>query len=293
MYDLHGTECGFVHKRLFRGAASFVTSGFSPTAAAAGFLSGGGGQPTPTARRPRALSNLGLADARRREITTAMRAATKRGDHVEAAAFLRELGTQGPLQKRRQPVPPIPQVAPVIHRKLGRAIVDRFAPCPPGQSRGSGRRAKCSPDRVRPPLRPRLDLSLAGVLPGGPPLLSFGRGGGQVVMGRYGAGMQPEEEMRRHRECLPGMVLGDDGVCYNRRDIRNSEREWPKGRRPLGTPGEMAALSKAAAFGKRMETTVKRMQGIGVLKKPKRIAVRRPATAQRQIGPGPSIINVE
>jgi hypothetical protein len=32
----------------------------------------------------------------------------------------------------------------------------------------------------------------------------------------------------------------------------------------------MAALAKAARFGKRMETTVKRMQSIGVLKKPRR-----------------------
>jgi len=115
---------------------------------------------------------------------------------------------------------------------------------------------------------------------------------GSAVMGRFGAGLQPFIETSTRRNCLPGMVLGKDGLCYNKSDISNKNREHPKGRRPLGTPGELAALSKAASFGRRMESTVKRMQKIGVLKKPRRGAPRaRPA--QRQIGPGPSIINVE
>jgi len=116
---------------------------------------------------------------------------------------------------------------------------------------------------------------------------------GDAVMGVHGAGLQPAIEDRMVRICPPGMVLGRaDGLCYNRRDIANKAREYPRGTRPLGTPGEMAALRKAASFGRRMETTVKRMQKIGVLKKPSR--GRRPGRpAPRQIGPGPSIINVE
>jgi len=118
-------------------------------------------------------------------------------------------------------------------------------------------------------------------------------GGGAAVIGQYGAAMEPFIEDRLVRTCLPGMVLGKDGFCYNRRDISNKEREYPKGTRPLGTPGEMAALRKAASFGRRMESTVKRMQKIGVLKKPSPRGRRPSAPAQRQIGPGPSIINVE
>jgi len=95
-------------------------------------------------------------------------------------------------------------------------------------------------------------------------------GPGTAIMGRYGAGMEPQIFSRIHRDCLPGMVLGTDNVCYNRRDIKNAERKYPRGARPLGTPGEMSALRKAATFGRRMETTVKRMQKIGVLKKPSR-----------------------
>jgi len=115
---------------------------------------------------------------------------------------------------------------------------------------------------------------------------------GAAIMGQFGAALVPEQVGTVTLRCLPGMVLGRGNLCYNKRDIRNSDRKWPKGRKPLGTPGELAALAKAASFGRRMESTVKRMQKIGVLKKPKgRSAPRRPA--MRQIAPGPSIINVE
>jgi len=104
------------------------------------------------------------------------------------------------------------------------------------------------------------------------------RFGGQL------GGYQPMVDMREVRVCMPGDVLGRDGFCYSKGDISNKNREWPRGRRPLGTPGEMAALAKAAAFGRRMETTVKRMQRIGVLKKPRRGAPR--ARAQKLLTPG-------
>jgi len=117
-------------------------------------------------------------------------------------------------------------------------------------------------------------------------------GAGDVVNGRYGPAYEPMADPRVVRLCLPGDILGDDGLCYSKAQLKNKEREYPRGTRPLGTPGEMAALRKAAAFGRRMETTVKRMQSIGVLKKPSK--ARRPMPRQRQIGPGgPSIINVE
>ena len=104
--------------------------------------------------------------------------------------------------------------------------------------------------------------------PGSPADIDVGGAmGGSAVMGRYGAALAPATDLILHRDCLPGMVLGDDNLCYNRGSIRNSDRKWPRGTRPLGTPGEMAALRKAATFGRRMETTVKRMQKIGVLKK--------------------------
>jgi len=106
---------------------------------------------------------------------------------------------------------------------------------------------------------------------------------------RFGAGAgpyQPMQDFQTVRRCLPGDVLGRDGFCYPKGMISNKQRMYPKGRRPLGTPGELAALSKAASFGRRMETTVKRMQKIGVLKKPAPRRIKAPATSHL-LGPGP------
>jgi len=126
--------------------------------------------------------------------------------------------------------------------------------------------------------------------PGSPADIDIGGSmAGQAVMGRYGAALAPMSDMRLTRDCLPGMVLGDDNLCYNRRDIRNRDRKWPRGTRPLGTPGEMNALRKAASFGRRMETTVKQMQKIGVLKKP---SSRRAKAPPKQLVAGPGITAV-
>lgn len=133
-----------------------------------------------------------------------------------------------------------------------------------------------------------------GALPGGDEFTSFDDGGGAAVMGRYGRAMAPVIRMAETRDCLPGMVLGDDNLCYDtgKGGITNKQRKYPRGTRPLGTPGEMAALNKAAKFGKRMETTVKKMQKIGVLKKPH--THRKAAPKMKRLAPGgTSIINVE
>jgi len=131
--------------------------------------------------------------------------------------------------------------------------------CPPGTARQADR--SCA--RIGSPTRGIRGILERGFTGGASGFV----GSGAAVMGQYGAALQPMVEGRTVRTCLPGMVLAKDGLCYNRRDISNKEREYPRGTRPLGTPGEMAALRKAAAFGRRMETTVKRMQKIGVLKK--------------------------
>lgn len=129
-----------------------------------------------------------------------------------------------------------------------------------------------------------------GALPFGKEFRDFEPG--LAVMGRYGPALEPATMAREVRECLPGMVLGKDGLCYNRRDISNSEREHPRGTRPLGTPGEMACLRKASSFGRRMERTVKRMRSIGVLKQAPR-SRKPPQAARPRAGTGTSIINVD
>jgi len=163
--------------------------------------------------------------------------------------------------------------------------------CSPGRARvrGKGPCVLTSSFAARQEPAPGIIPAIQRFLPGGATGM---QPADEATMGRHGAALAPSTETRVTRRCLPGMVLGNDGLCYNRRDIRNSDREWPRGRRPLGTPGELAALAKAAAFGRRMKSTVKRMEKIGVLKKPSRGRPR--ASRPKLIGPGgTSIINVE
>jgi len=133
---------------------------------------------------------------------------------------------------------------------------------------------------------PLVSVNGACVAPGGPRDIP----GGTAVMGQYGPALPPSRVDVMTLDCLPGMVLGKDELCYNTRDISNKERKWPRGTKPLGTPGEMACLRKAASFGRRMETTVKRMEKIGVLKKRARAKARRPLPRSRQI---PSVVQIQ
>jgi len=98
-------------------------------------------------------------------------------------------------------------------------------------------------------------------------------------MGRYGAGLVPGTHVINRAVCLRGMVLGNDGLCYNKSQISNKEREWPRGRRPLLTGGDMRAISTAARAGRRLEGATKRLQKIGLMKKP---APRRSSVSARQ-----------
>jgi len=114
---------------------------------------------------------------------------------------------------------------------------------------------------------PGIDILSPSALEGG---ISAALPGGEVVMGRYGAGMVPGSKIIDKAICIPGMLLGDDGVCYNKSQIKNSERQWPRGRRPLLTGGEMRSIAIAARAAGRLERTSKRLQKIGLLKKPVR-----------------------
>ena len=92
--------------------------------------------------------------------------------------------------------------------------------------------------------------------------------GGQAVMGRYGAGMVAGSRIVDRAVCLRGMQLGNDGLCYDKRNITNKQRMWPAGRKPLLTGGQMNAISIAARAAKRLEVTTKRLQRMGMMKKP-------------------------
>lgn len=91
---------------------------------------------------------------------------------------------------------------------------------------------------------------------------------GDAVMGRYGAALTPGSLIIDRAVCLRGMQLGDDGLCYNKSQISNKQRMWPAGRKPLLSGGDMRAISIAARAGRRLEGATKRLQRLGMMKKP-------------------------
>ena len=90
---------------------------------------------------------------------------------------------------------------------------------------------------------------------------------GEAVLGQYGAALEPGFKDTQTAVCPRGTVLGTDGLCYNRRDLKNSERKWPRGRRPLLTGGEMRCISIASAAAKKLQRKEKQLQDMGMLKK--------------------------
>lgn len=99
---------------------------------------------------------------------------------------------------------------------------------------------------------------------------------GLATLGRFGAAVEPTTRMQDIRECPRGMVLAVDSLCYSRRDVRNSERFWPRGRRPLLTGGEMRAISTAASAARKLQRKQKDLQALGLLPK---ATARRPRAA--------------
>jgi len=89
---------------------------------------------------------------------------------------------------------------------------------------------------------------------------------GDAVMGRFGAGLVPGEMTISRAVCLRGMQLGVDGLCYNKGQITNKQRMWPRGRRPLLTGGDMRAIGIAARAGSKLERTTTRLRKLGMMK---------------------------
>lgn len=118
---------------------------------------------------------------------------------------------------------------------------------------------------------------------------------GEAVMGRFGPALVPGRKVIDEKTCLRGMVLGLDKLCYNSKGpgrISNKNRLWPKGAKPLGSPEQMRALRIAAQFGRQFETTQKRLQKLGVVKKPAARG-RRAARKQLSAGKGITVIDTE
>lgn len=100
---------------------------------------------------------------------------------------------------------------------------------------------------------------------------------GEAVMGRYGAALQPGTRTTSTAVCPRGTVLGKDGLCYNKRDLKKDERMWPPGTKPLLTGGDVRAIRIASRAAGKLERKTKQLQKMGMLKKPTRAAPRRKA----------------
>lgn len=182
-----------------------------------------------------------------------------------------------------------PQTRAIALIQPAAAQVPATTGCPPGFFLQNG---QCVQRVVKTPgFRGGLERLLPGgrtgfQVAGGPPLpqavatSSVTGDFGDAVMGQFGAALTPAIRMTDTRVCPRGTVLGMDGLCYNRRDIRNSERFWPRGRRPLLTGGEMRCITVAASAAKKLKTKTKQLETLGLLK--------RPAPRQRQLPRGHS-----
>jgi len=166
----------------------------------------------------------------------------------------------------------------------GSRAVPQASQCPPGFfASASGCVPVATPDfRLTGPLSGR--PLVAGVQEPDPRVVNGRRGSqrlpfgrpesrvpgvtGEAVLGQFGAGTEPEVFDTMVRRCPRKSVLGADGICYNRGDLRNSDRWWPRGRRPLLTGGDMRAISTASSAAKKLQRKQKQLQMLGLLKKP-------------------------
>ena len=163
----------------------------------------------------------------------------------------------------------------------GNIAVPQRAACPPGffETPAGGCQAFSQPEfRAVPPAMVE-ERPVRGTLATIP--TDQRANGGEPRFGPMRAGgYAPDVREQFYRDCGPGAVLAKDGLCYNRRDLRNNERKWPKGRRPLLTGGEMRAISTAASAAKRLQRKQKQLMSLGLLPKP---ATRK---APKQLAPG-------
>ncbi len=142
-----------------------------------------------------------------------------------------------------------------------------------------GPRRGFAPSGIQPPMIPGFGPGVNGCRP---PLIQDPRGfcvaptspvgaaafGGEAVAGQFGAAFIPGSQIVDRATCMRGMQLGSDGLCYNRGQITNKQRMWPAGRKPLLSGGDMRAISIAARASRRLESTTKRLQRLGLMKKP-------------------------
>jgi len=163
--------------------------------------------------------------------------------------------------------PRIPQPIPTgggftgVTRTRTPSIIDRAGTIgsftPGGADPRKGFVATCGPGFKKDAQGRCVKVGLIGtmerLIPGGatglqPMLEDFG----EAVMGRFGAALVPAQFATTRLRCPRGAVLGMDNLCYNKRDLKKSERKWNPGTRPILTGGDVNTLRKAQRLQHRM-----------------------------------------
>ena len=243
---------GFVHRKLLRAAGSFITGG--PVAAAASLVSRGSGS------------------GRRRGRGTALAIRAPMAAHTAAstdlATLISQRGETGAFEALRG----------ALGANVANPIIRAWQRARGAEAKGIVAGAPCIFPAKRDPASGECKLFLGQLEgPDDPIERAFV---GNPVMGRYGVAYTPGSQIVDRAVCLKGDIVADDGLCYPKSTITNRQRAWPKGRRPLLTGGEMRAISIAARAGGRLERAQKRLQKIGLMKKP--------APRRKAITSGPS-----
>ena len=150
--------------------------------------------------------------------------------------------------------PPGPTQAAYTAPGPPQVVPSQFSQPPSGQP-------ACFPPFRRDPLTGSCKI-FAGTQSGPDPAPGVGV---QVYDPGTGLGMMhhphaPEVVDVRTRRCKRGHVLSWQGMCVSKKEIRNKDRMWPAPRRPLGTSGDLNAVSKAASFGRRLNNNRKRLK---------------------------------
>ena len=227
------------------------------------------GPPTAIPSRPTALVPESLGDSRgfvHRRIIGAVGGFITGGPTAAISGFLR--GGRQPEAR--------------VQTALA-ATVPMRAACPPGffETPAGGCQEMAPTGRTEFLAAAREDVSVRGGTTRLPSGTVMEDGGPPQRFGPMRAGgYAPDVREQFYRDCGPGAVLAKDGLCYNRRDLRNNERKWPRGRRPLLTGGEVRAISTAASAAKKLQRVQKRLMSLGLLPKPTRRA------APKQLAPG-------
>lgn len=137
----------------------------------------------------------------------------------------------------------------------------QIVPCPVGYFRTP--EGRCVPTTVGPPQPPPGPFPPQP--PPGPPPPGPGPGPGTSMV-RLHQDTVPSQITRTVRRCQRGSVLGMDGWCHPRTLIRNSDRMWPRPRRPLLTGGDLNCIATASRAAKRLQKQTKRLKKLGMMK---------------------------